>query len=106
MLVFDSFKLFRRQNHPAVRLVILEGGTERRRNAFGRTIELLLVITGGAKCHPVAFSAFDEKMKSLLEELSVAASPVETRQMSSLWDGTFSRVPHTHNRQRARSYNT
>lgn len=55
---------------------------------------------------PVTFSTVDEKIKSLLEELSVGASPGATLQMSSLWAGIFWKVPQTHSRQRARSYNT
>lgn len=51
-------------------------------------------------------SAVDKKIKSLLEELSVGASPGAVLQMSSLWAGILWRVPQTHSRQRAHSYNT
>lgn len=52
------------------------------------------------------FSTIDEDKESLLEELSVGAPPGATLQKSSLWAGTFWRVPQRHSRQRAHSYNT
>lgn len=128
MLVFNSLKFLGGQHHPAVCLVILGRDAvthdvndltfswpsccvhlRQWANIFSNYLQRKI---SKLWCHSenvtswFAFPTTEGKIKSLLEELSVGASPGATLQMSSLWAGIFWWVPQTRSRQRARSYNT
>lgn len=116
LLVFNSLQFFGGQNHPAICLVVLgrdavghEQPVSECGDYFGNYLRRKFPKVDWHFQNVTSrftFSTIDEDKESLLEELSVGAPPGATLQKSSLWAGTFWRVPQRHSRQRAHSYNT